>query len=119
MKIDTLDMSLDVGIAIKDYINLKKQEKLVKDQLAVISPEVTTWLEQTIDLDAKDKTVELPTGDKLTLVVGKNWQYPKYVEDEVKALKAKQTEIQKIYQIKNPGKWEPSTTVRFKDGGDK
>lgn len=118
MKIDKLD-NYSIATTINDFVALKKQEKLIKDQLAVITPDITSWAEELIGIDSKDKTIELPTGDKITLVVGRNWKYTPYVEKKVKELKKEITQTQKIWQIKNPDEFEPSTSVRFKEGGEK
>lgn len=113
MRIDKIDNN-----NILEYAKLKAEENRIKERLSELSPEVTSWVEEVIGIDSTDKTLELPNGDKLTLVVGRNWEYPQYIKDEVDSLKKKVTEIQKIYQIKNPNKWNPSTSVRFKEGGE-
>ena len=100
---------------VSEYVDLKKQELEIKEKLSKISNQVTSWTEEVLS-NTDEKTIELPEGDSLTLVINKDWQYPAYIKDEVKKLNEKVNKARKIYQIKNPDKFEPKTSVRFKEG---
>ena len=92
---------------IDEYVELKLQEKRVKQRLSEISPDITTWVQESGGF------VELEDGGELKIVTRKDWQYPKYLSKKVKTLKKEATTMEKIYKIKNPEKWEPAYNLRF------
>ena len=96
-----------IKTSAQEYAKLKKAEKEIKERLSEISPEVTSWVQE---LGGK---VELEDGSNLVIVTRRDWQYPEYIEKKVTTLKQKATEMEKIYQIKNPDRWEASFNLRF------
>jgi hypothetical protein len=100
----------------REFAELKKQEAKISKRIKELQPEVTSWVNE---LGGK---VELEDGSYLTTVVRRDWQYPNYLETKVKTLKQEASKLEKIYQIKNPEKFEPVLGIRFDEvkttGGD-
>lgn len=99
-------MENNVTELLNEYAQLKLQETLIKEQLQEIAPDVTDLLQE---LGGK---VEVPGGE-IGLTTVKKWSYPKYIQEAVAKRKQEITEMEKIYQIKNPNSFDSTQVPRF------